>query len=110
MTGGPSRWNHAKFAELVELICSDKAAGIVGRFQADLGQRFLGSRDQARRDAHIVKSTAGMLGFEGLTEAAVAVERVDAGGDVDGAIRALLDETSKVIQLLARWRHAPQAL
>lgn len=74
--GAGLTWNQATFDDLRTILGDEKADGILSRFWLDLCRRFVSHDDGEllRRDAHIVKSTAGLLGFEDLEGAARSLE------------------------------------
>ena len=69
-------WNRSTFDGLRAVLGDEKAGSILSSFWLDLCQRFADGDDGEllRRDAHVVKSTAGLLGFESLGEAAQSLE------------------------------------
>ena len=69
-------WNRATFDGLRAVLGDEKAEGILSRFWLDLCRRFedIDDGELLRKDAHVVKSTAGLLGFESLEEAAQSLE------------------------------------
>lgn len=69
-------WNRATFDGLRDVLGDEKADSILSSFWLDLCRRF-GENDDGellRQDAHVVKSSAGLLGFESLGEAARSLE------------------------------------
>ncbi len=75
-------WDRVVFRNLSSLIGEIRAKEIAGRFRSDLGRRFLDVEDREilRRDAHAVTSSAGMLGFANLCNAARQLEATCEGG------------------------------
>ena len=69
-------WNRAIFDDLRTILGEAKTDTILSNFWLDLCRRFESHDDGEllRRDAHVVKSTAGLLGFESLGEAARSLE------------------------------------
>ncbi len=69
-------WNRKIFGELQSVLGDDRADSILSKFWLDLCRRFENTDDgeSLRRDAHVVKSTAGLLGFESLEVAARTLE------------------------------------
>jgi HPt (histidine-containing phosphotransfer) domain-containing protein len=70
-------WNRTTFDELVCLIGAGRANELAARFRSDLRGRFadLMDRESVRRDAHAVTSTAQVLGFARLSQAARSLEK-----------------------------------
>ena len=75
-------WNQAIFGNLCSLLGKPAVNAIVLRFQADLAARLTdaGITEATRKDAHIITSQAGMLGFTALSQAAKAFEAAYHGG------------------------------
>ena len=87
-------WNRKTFEVLMALIGARKANEIAARFRSDLGDRFADvmNREAVRRDAHAVTSTAGMLGFAQLSQAARSLEAACESGEAFGAnLQALMN-------------------
>ncbi len=85
-------WERSTFENLQTLLGGDKLDAIVVRFWADLCRRFedLNDGELLRKDAHAVKSTAGMLGFVELSATAQALENAVSGGEPYGLLVAPL--------------------
>jgi hypothetical protein len=86
-------WNRKTFDELVRLIGALRANELAARFRSDLCDRFLDvmDREWVRRDAHAVASTAEMLGFARLSQAARSLEKAcETHEAIDAKLQALM--------------------
>jgi HPt (histidine-containing phosphotransfer) domain-containing protein len=71
-------WRFGVFATFRELVGHEKASQILGKFNTQLKTcfAFTTDKDSIRVDAHKVVSTAGLLGFERLSERARSLQIV----------------------------------
>jgi HPt (histidine-containing phosphotransfer) domain-containing protein len=86
-------WNGKTFDELARLIGARRANELVARFRSDLCDRFADvmDRERVRRDAHAVTSTAQVLGFARLSQAARSLEKAcEADEAIDAQLKALM--------------------
>jgi HPt (histidine-containing phosphotransfer) domain-containing protein len=86
-------WNQTTFDDLGRLVGAFKANELAVRFCADLRNRFADAvnRELMRRDAHAVTSTAEVLGFTQLSQAARSLEDAcEAREAIDAKLQALL--------------------
>ena len=92
------------YAELSDMIGDDKAADIARQFADDLARRFTDTCNQRaiRNDAHTIVSSAGALGFRGLSASARTLEYAcDGGGDLDGHMAEFMDLRRRVSAFIA---------
>jgi HPt (histidine-containing phosphotransfer) domain-containing protein len=86
-------WNRNTFDELARLIGARRANELAARFRSDLCDRFADvmDREWVRRDAHAVTSTAQVLGFARLSQAARSLEKAcEADEAIDAKLKALM--------------------
>ena len=94
-----------------ESLGREAAAGFVAMFHAQLEERFQ-SADRAalRADAHKVAGSAGLLGFDELGAAALALESAcEADADIGRAFARVREEAASARTRLAAWRDRLQA-
>lgn len=92
---GSAVWNQAILGNLCTMLGRPAVMAIVQRFRAELASRLneAGVTEATRKDAHIITSQAGMLGFTGLSQAAKGFEaayysQVDAALCLSGLLQA----------------------
>ena len=95
-------WKWRTFCDLSAVIGSAKAQAIVERFAADVAKRFAEpcDRDITRRDAHVIASSAGLLGFTGLSTRAAALESACRNGAYEPCLTALVAERDSALRLI----------
>jgi PAS domain S-box-containing protein len=89
--------------ELAALIGAGKVADLLIRLRDDLPGRLRSAASGAlRADAHVMISTAGLLGFAQLSAAAAALEQaVDAEGDLAAPLTRLLAARTAALGAIA---------
>ena len=88
--------------ELVALIGEAKVVELLGRLRAELPGRFVAPDPETlRADAHAIASSAGLLGFSVMSEAARALETaLDSGQDMVPVLaRALLARQETIARI-----------
>lgn len=98
-------WNQAIFGNLCILLGKPAVNAIVLRFKAELASRLTdaGVTEATRKDAHIITSQAGMLGFTTLSQAAKAFEAAyHSRNDAASCLSGLLQARAAVIACIDR--------
>lgn len=71
----PAEFSFAKFNELIEAIGTQRVERTIYKFVANLEGSFKATPDVARREAHDLINSAGLLGFDSLVELCRQVSR-----------------------------------
>ncbi|MCA0417711.1 MAG: response regulator [Proteobacteria bacterium] len=93
-----------KLAELLRLVGARKTHELLTRLRDDLPERFKDARqDKLRSDAHVVASSAGLLGYAALSTAARKLEQeIECGGEVELSLTHVLAERAAALALIGR--------
>ena len=93
-----------KLAELTRLVGARKTLELLARLRDELPERFKDiERDTLRGDAHVVASSAGLLGYAALSAAARKLEQeVEHGGDIGLSLTQVLAERAAALALIRR--------
>lgn len=93
-----------KLAELTRLVGARKTLELLARLRDELPERFKDiKRDKLRGDAHVVASSAGLLGYAALSAAARNLEQeMERDGDIALSLAHVLAERAAALVLIRR--------